>query len=255
MPPHAAPAARTASYPVARTPAGESLRGISDHTWTTRHGKADTPSRVSPARRARARLWTAATNWSGDGGGLCRAAATKATAPVRGAHPVRRPGLAPKAAVRTSPVAVVVLVPSSRPRPVGLVPSSRPRPVGLVPSSRPRPVGLRLARGPHRTARPAGRCGRAGSATAAQAERHLRQREVPSRSTATPTAVARDAVEERTVYGVVVATAAEGPDPLTTSAASPFAAQLLKQAAAAEDAGSGPWTWWPRPRKTHGARP
>jgi len=233
MPPHAAPAARTASYPVARTPAGESLRGISDHTWTTRHGKADTPSRVSPARRARARLWTAATNWSGDGGGLCRAAATKATAPVRGAHPVRRPGLAPKAAVRTSPVAVVVLVPSSRPR----------------------PVGLRLARGPHRTARPAGRCGRAGSATAAQAERHLRQREVPSRSTATPTAVARDAVEERTVYGVVVATAAEGPDPLTTSAASPFAAQLLKQAAAAEDAGSGPWTWWPRPRKTHGARP
>ncbi|KQX78248.1 hypothetical protein [Streptomyces sp. Root1310] len=49
---------------------------------------------------------------------------------------------------------------------------------------------------------------------------------------------ARDAVEDRTVYGAVVVTA-EGSELLTASAASPLVAQLLQQAVAQEAAASG----------------
>ncbi|MFH0178355.1 ABC transporter permease [Streptomyces cacaoi] len=49
---------------------------------------------------------------------------------------------------------------------------------------------------------------------------------------------ARDAVEDRTVYGAVVVTA-EGPELLTASAASPLVAQLLQQAVAQQAAASG----------------
>ncbi|PWI20035.1 hypothetical protein DI272_42120 [Streptomyces sp. Act143] len=51
-------------------------------------------------------------------------------------------------------------------------------------------------------------------------------------------AAARDAIEDRTVYGAVVVTA-EGPELLTASAASPVVAQLLQQAVAAPAAADG----------------
>ncbi|WP_327693304.1 ABC transporter permease [Streptomyces sp. NBC_00459] len=51
-------------------------------------------------------------------------------------------------------------------------------------------------------------------------------------------AAARDAVEDRTVYGAVVVTA-QGPKLLTASAASPFVAQLLQQAVTTQAAQSG----------------
>ncbi|MEV2211901.1 ABC transporter permease [Streptomyces sp. NPDC050997] len=84
--------------------------------------------------------------------------------------------------------------------------------------------------------------GVAGPAAAvAQVERQLRQREGAFEiHRYADEAAARDAVEERTVYGAVVVTA-EGPELLTASAASPFVAQLLQQAvtrsAGAEGAG------------------
>lgn len=49
---------------------------------------------------------------------------------------------------------------------------------------------------------------------------------------------AREAVEDRTVYGAVVVTA-EGPELLTASAASPLVAQLLQQAVAQQAAAEG----------------
>ncbi|WP_460062874.1 ABC transporter permease [Streptomyces sp. YKOK-I1] len=51
-------------------------------------------------------------------------------------------------------------------------------------------------------------------------------------------AAARDAVEDRTVYGAVVVTA-QGPELLTASAASPVVAQLLQQAVAQQSAAEG----------------
>ncbi|MDH6218178.1 ABC transporter permease [Streptomyces pseudovenezuelae] len=51
-------------------------------------------------------------------------------------------------------------------------------------------------------------------------------------------AAARDAVEDRTVYGAVVVTA-QGPELLTASAASPTVAQLLQQATAEQAAAAG----------------
>ncbi|WP_405739905.1 ABC transporter permease [Streptomyces sp. NBC_00028] len=51
-------------------------------------------------------------------------------------------------------------------------------------------------------------------------------------------AAAREAIEDRTVYGAVVVTA-EGPELLTASAASPVVAQLLQQAVAAPAAAEG----------------
>ncbi|NUO46879.1 MAG: ABC transporter permease, partial [Streptomyces sp.] len=51
-------------------------------------------------------------------------------------------------------------------------------------------------------------------------------------------AAAREAIEDRTVYGAVVVTA-EGPELLTASAASPVVAQLLQQAVAAPTAAGG----------------
>jgi hypothetical protein len=51
-------------------------------------------------------------------------------------------------------------------------------------------------------------------------------------------AAARDAVEDRTVYGAVVVTA-QGPELLTASAASPVVAQLLQQAVAEPAAAQG----------------
>jgi hypothetical protein len=51
-------------------------------------------------------------------------------------------------------------------------------------------------------------------------------------------AAARDAIEDRTVYGAVVVTA-KGPELLTASAASPVVAQLLQQAVAGQAAAEG----------------
>lgn len=51
-------------------------------------------------------------------------------------------------------------------------------------------------------------------------------------------AAARDAIEDRTVYGAVVVTA-QGPELLTASAASPTVAQLLQQAVAKQAAAEG----------------
>lgn len=51
-------------------------------------------------------------------------------------------------------------------------------------------------------------------------------------------AAARDAIEDRTVYGAVVVTA-EGPELLTASAASPVVAQLLQQAVAEQTVAEG----------------
>ncbi|MDX3452837.1 ABC transporter permease [Streptomyces sp. ME02-8801-2C] len=51
-------------------------------------------------------------------------------------------------------------------------------------------------------------------------------------------AAAREAIENRTVYGAVVVTA-QGPELLTASAASPVVAQLLQQAVAQQAAASG----------------
>ncbi|SNX56756.1 hypothetical protein SAMN06272735_1209 [Streptomyces sp. TLI_55] len=51
-------------------------------------------------------------------------------------------------------------------------------------------------------------------------------------------AAARDAIEDRTVYGAVVVTA-QGPELLTASAASPVVAQLLQQAVAQPTAAEG----------------
>lgn len=51
-------------------------------------------------------------------------------------------------------------------------------------------------------------------------------------------AAARDAIEDRTVYGAVLVTA-DGPELLTASAASPVVAQLLQQAVAEQTAAEG----------------
>ncbi|MFI6007917.1 ABC transporter permease [Streptomyces sp. NPDC051243] len=51
-------------------------------------------------------------------------------------------------------------------------------------------------------------------------------------------AAARDAIEDRTVYGAIVVTA-QGPELLTASAASPTVAQLLQQAVAKQAAAEG----------------
>ncbi|GCB51584.1 ABC transporter permease [Streptomyces sp. NL15-2K] len=75
--------------------------------------------------------------------------------------------------------------------------------------------------------------GVAGPAAAtAQVEQQLRQREGAfDIHRYADEAAARDAIEERTVYGAVVVTP-QGPELLTASAASPFVAQLLQQTVA-----------------------
>ncbi|NEB01115.1 ABC transporter permease [Streptomyces sp. SID13726] len=82
--------------------------------------------------------------------------------------------------------------------------------------------------------------GVAGPATAtAQVERQLQQHggafEIHRYA---DEAAARDAIEDRTVYGAVVVTA-QGPELLTASAASPVVAQLLQQAVAQQAAAGG----------------
>ncbi|MFI6934196.1 ABC transporter permease [Streptomyces sp. NPDC050287] len=82
--------------------------------------------------------------------------------------------------------------------------------------------------------------GVAGPATAtAQLEKQLRQHEGAFEiHRYDDEAAARDAIEDRTVYGAVVVTP-EGPELLTASAAGPFVAQLLQQAVAQQAAGRG----------------
>ncbi|WP_030664254.1 membrane protein [Streptomyces cellulosae] len=82
--------------------------------------------------------------------------------------------------------------------------------------------------------------GVAGPATAtAQLEKQLRQHEGAFEiHRYGDEAAARDAIEDRTVYGAVVTTT-EGPELLTASAAGPFVAQLLQQAVAQQAAGQG----------------
>jgi hypothetical protein len=82
--------------------------------------------------------------------------------------------------------------------------------------------------------------GVAGPATAtAQMEKQLRQHagafEIHRYD---DEAAARDAIEDRTVYGAVVVTT-EGPELLTASAAGPFVAQMLQQAVAQQAAPQG----------------
>lgn len=82
--------------------------------------------------------------------------------------------------------------------------------------------------------------GVAGPATAtAQMENQLRQHEGAFEiHRYADEAAARAAIEDRAVYGAVVATA-QGPELLTASAASPVVAQLLQQAVAGPAAASG----------------
>ncbi|MCX5259764.1 ABC transporter permease [Streptomyces canus] len=82
--------------------------------------------------------------------------------------------------------------------------------------------------------------GVAGPATAtAQMEKQLRQHEGAFEiHHYADEAAARAAIEDRTVYGAVVATA-RGPELLTASAASPVVAQLLQQAVGRQAAASG----------------
>ncbi|MEV3912821.1 ABC transporter permease [Streptomyces canus] len=82
--------------------------------------------------------------------------------------------------------------------------------------------------------------GVAGPATAtAQMEKQLRQHEGAFEiHHYADEAAARTAIEDRTVYGAVVATA-RGPELLTASAASPVVAQLLQQAVGRQAAASG----------------
>jgi hypothetical protein len=82
--------------------------------------------------------------------------------------------------------------------------------------------------------------GVAGPAAAtAQLEKQLRQHEGAFEiHRYDDEAAARDAIEDRTVYGAVVATP-QGPELLTASAAGPFVAQLLQQAVAQQAAAQG----------------
>lgn len=82
--------------------------------------------------------------------------------------------------------------------------------------------------------------GVAGPATAtAQMEKQLRQHEGAFEiHHYADEPAARTAIEDRTVYGAVVATA-RGPELLTASAASPVVAQLLQQAVGRQAAASG----------------
>lgn len=82
--------------------------------------------------------------------------------------------------------------------------------------------------------------GVAGPATAtAQMEKQLRQHEGAFEiHRYADEAAARAAIEDRAVYGAVVATT-QGPELLTASAASPVVAQLLQQAVAGPAAASG----------------
>ncbi|MDQ1072435.1 ABC transporter permease [Streptomyces canus] len=82
--------------------------------------------------------------------------------------------------------------------------------------------------------------GVAGPAAAtAQMEKQLRQHEGAFEiHHYADEAAARTAIEDRTVYGAVVATA-QGPELLTASAASPVVAQLLQQAVGRQAAASG----------------
>ncbi|WP_327723475.1 ABC transporter permease [Streptomyces europaeiscabiei] len=82
--------------------------------------------------------------------------------------------------------------------------------------------------------------GVAGPATAvAQVEQQLKQREGAFEiHRYADEAAARDAIEDRTVYGAVVVTQA-GPKLLTASAASPMVAQLLQQAVTQQAAEEG----------------
>ncbi|MFD3499781.1 hypothetical protein [Streptomyces sp. NPDC058678] len=70
-------------------------------------------------------------------------------------------------------------------------------------------------------------------------------------------AVARTAIEHRTVYGAVVATD-RGTELLTACAASPFVAQTLQQTMIRQAAASGARietsTWWPSRGRIRGAR-
>ncbi|MFJ2239928.1 ABC transporter permease [Streptomyces sp. NPDC087859] len=77
------------------------------------------------------------------------------------------------------------------------------------------------------------------AAAAAQVEKQLAQHEGAFEiHRYTDEAAARDAVEDRTVYGAVVVTA-DGPRLLTASAASPVVAQLLQQTVAEQAAADG----------------
>jgi hypothetical protein len=82
--------------------------------------------------------------------------------------------------------------------------------------------------------------GVAGPATAtAQVEKQLRQHEGAFEiHRYDDEAAARDAIEDRTVYGAVAITP-EGPELLTASAAGPFVAQMLQQAVTQQDAAQG----------------
>ncbi|MET9680004.1 ABC transporter permease [Streptomyces coeruleorubidus] len=76
-------------------------------------------------------------------------------------------------------------------------------------------------------------------AATAQMEKRLEQREGAFEiHRYADEAAARDAVEDRTVYGAVVATA-QGPELLTASAAGPAVAQFLQQAVAQQAAAEG----------------
>jgi hypothetical protein len=82
--------------------------------------------------------------------------------------------------------------------------------------------------------------GVAGPATAtAQVEQQLRQREGAFEiHRYADEAAARDAIEDRTVYGAVVVTP-QGPELLTASAASPFVAQMLQQTVTEQASAAG----------------
>jgi hypothetical protein len=82
--------------------------------------------------------------------------------------------------------------------------------------------------------------GVAGPATAtAQVEQQLAQREGAFEiHRYADEAAARDAIEDRTVYGAIVVTA-QGPELLTASAAGPVVAQMLQQAVAQQAAADG----------------
>ncbi|MGW2567915.1 ABC transporter permease [Streptomyces sp. NPDC001537] len=77
------------------------------------------------------------------------------------------------------------------------------------------------------------------TAATAQVERQLEQNEGAFEiHRYADEAAARDAIEDRTVYGAVVVTP-QGPELLTASAASPTVAQLLRQAVAGQAAAEG----------------
>ncbi|PAZ12854.1 hypothetical protein CLM62_27750, partial [Streptomyces sp. SA15] len=82
--------------------------------------------------------------------------------------------------------------------------------------------------------------GVAGPATAtAQVEQQLRQREGAFEiHRYADEAAARDAIEDRTVYGAIVVTP-QGPELLTASAASPIVAQMLQQTVTEQASAAG----------------